>query len=223
MGSGYARRAVAILNGLDLSDELTVGIILAALTAACAFAFNQAAAARDRRRTLYSEAYQTALEWVELVYRVRRRQRGQEDELIDRYNHLHARIKYFQGWLHTESPALGRSYRSFSQAVRDESMQLIEKAWTQHPDSALGQFDVRTHPTADKPLRAQFLRDATDSLSFNPLVRAAVKWRHRDAYQRGFWAWISRLVGGGYYEYQGPELGSTDEADLPASGSKGLT
>jgi hypothetical protein len=69
----------------------------------------------NRRRDRYSEAYPTAMEWCEGVYRVRRRAPdGSEDrELVKRFHDLQERIAYYQGWLCIEAADLGRSYQDF--------------------------------------------------------------------------------------------------------------
>jgi hypothetical protein len=104
----------------SLSSQLApVGTLTAALVAAAVALYLNARgrknAERDRRRTLYSEAYRVALEWCEGIYRVRRRpQDGSGDaDLVRHFHEMQERIAYYEGWLAMESPQLGRAYKRF--------------------------------------------------------------------------------------------------------------
>jgi hypothetical protein len=86
--------------------------VLAAAVALYLNAIGRKAEERGRRRDLYSEAYRTALQWCEGVYRVRRRPAdGSGDrELVVHFHEMQERIAYYEGWLAFEAPELGRAY-----------------------------------------------------------------------------------------------------------------
>jgi hypothetical protein len=122
---------------------------------------------RNRRRDLYSEAYRTALEWCEAIYRVRRRAPdGSEDrELVQHMHDLQERIAYYQSWLCIEAADLGRSYQRFLDEVMKECKPLIQEAWTKPGRPP-------TEPTpADEPapdlteVKERFLREVRQHLS----------------------------------------------------------
>jgi hypothetical protein len=118
-----------------------------------------------RQRDLYSNAYRSALEWCEAVYRVRRRKPdgSQDYELVERFHDLQERIAYYEGMLSIESAQLGRAYRIFRDAVKAECLPLITEAWScpgrqpseptpddeKHPDLVLARerfcAEVREH------------------------------------------------------------------------------
>jgi hypothetical protein len=151
------------------------GVILAAVIAG-SFVWYQARG--DRRRTLYSNAYKAAMSWVEMVYRVRRRCDGQEQELVARFHDAQEEIAYHEGWLSTESAALGRSYCRFVAAVREAAIPLIQASWKE-PVRPLAEHtrDGDGHPDV-RAARDAFLIDVREHLSFWPWVRSRVDERN---------------------------------------------
>jgi hypothetical protein len=150
----------------------------AILTAVVAGALVWYQARGDRRRGLYSNAYKAAMSWVEMVYRVRRRCEGQEQELLGRFHDAQEEISYHEGWLSTESAALGRSYCKFVAAVREAASPLIQAAWkepvrplVEHTREADGHPDVRAS-------RDAFLLDVREHLSIWPWVRRRLDKRN---------------------------------------------
>ena len=109
----------------------SITAVLAAAVALYLNAIGRKNEDRSRRRGLYSEAYRTALEWCEGVYRVRRRAPdGSEDRaLVAHFHELQERIAYYQGWLCIEAAELGRSYQHFLDRVLEECRPLIQQAW----------------------------------------------------------------------------------------------
>lgn len=122
---------------------------------------------RNRRRDLYSQAYRTALEWCEAVYRVRRRAAdGSEDrELVKHMHDLQERIAYYQGWLCIEAADLGRSYQRFLDEVMEECKPLIQEAWTKpgRPPTEPTPADERAPNLSDA--KERFLREVRQHLS----------------------------------------------------------
>jgi hypothetical protein len=153
----------------------------AILTAVVAGALVWYQARGDRRRSLYSSAYKAAMSWAEMVYRVRRRCEGQEQELVARFHDAQEDISYHEGWLSTESAALGRSYCKFVAAVRAAASPLIQAAWkepvrplVEHTRDGDGHPDVRA-------VRDAFMLDVREHLSIWPWVRRRVDERNPEA------------------------------------------
>lgn len=141
--------------------------------------YAQWAARRDRRRDLYSDAYKAAMAWVEMLYRVRRRDPSSEAELVDRFHTLQEEIAYFDGWLSTEASELASSYRSLVEAVRAEVSPLIIEAWQ---EQARPPAEGRREEDRDPDVLAasgQFLLDAREHLSLWPWVRRRVAQRNQ--------------------------------------------
>lgn len=90
---------------------------------------------RNKRRKLYAEAIQAALGWREMLYRVRRRQSGSDDEraITLLFHDLQERLDYYDGLIWSHSPSLGRSYRKLVKQIRNASQPLIQEAWKNNP------------------------------------------------------------------------------------------
>jgi hypothetical protein len=154
------------------------GVAASVLAATIAGLFVWYKAREERRRTLYSNAYKAAMSWVEMVYRVRRRCDGQEQELVGRFHDAQEDISYHEGWLATEAPALGRSYCTLVAAVRAAASPLIQDAWKE-PVRALGEHtrEADRHPDV-RAAREAFLLDVREHLSIWPWVQHRVDERN---------------------------------------------
>jgi hypothetical protein len=134
---------------------------------------------RDRRRTLYTEAYQAALAWEEVYYRVRRRDLERPYELAARAHEIQEQVNFYEGWIGGESPALGRAYCRLVLTIKAHTAEPIREAWAQQPSKPEDGFSV-------EPLRApeielakdRFISDLRDHLCFNPLRRGALVRRY---------------------------------------------
>jgi hypothetical protein len=157
-----------------------VGALVAAAVALMVAALSMYVNRADRRRDLYSSAYRASLAWVELFFRVRRRDKDNPRELVALFHQAQEDIDYHQGWLTTESAALGRAYATFVAKVKAETRPLIQKAWTEDPCDLTTGMDV---PDGDRPnvetAKRQFLADVSDHLSLAPKRRLALKDRYR--------------------------------------------
>lgn len=134
---------------------------------------------RDRRRTFYGQAYMEPLRWVELIYRVHRRNEDQTAELVNHFHDVQERTEFYRGWLATESPALARSYVRFVKTVGDATRPLLRHAWRDDPvapEDGLAHVEV---PAAIEQAKEDFLVDVADHLSWSP--RARVRFRRRNA------------------------------------------
>jgi len=140
-------------------------------------------AERDRRRTLYSEAYRVALEWCEGIYRIRRRpQDGSGDvDLVRHFHDMQERIAYYEGWLAMESPVLGRAYKRFLREVMNEARALIQQAWSRPGCPPTQQTSPDDKGPALNDVKERFLLDVREHLSGWPWVRGRLKKRERKA------------------------------------------
>ncbi|HWI05993.1 MAG TPA: hypothetical protein VNT54_00580 [Solirubrobacteraceae bacterium] len=138
---------------------------------------------RDRRRQLYGQAYEDAMGWLEMVYRIRRRANTDEADraLVERFHTLQERINHHRGWLGSESKYLARSYCRLVDAIKRETEPLIQAAWD---DDGRGPR-IKTpnddgHPNVeDESLR--FLADVRLHLSIWPVLpRLLLVWRSRE-------------------------------------------
>jgi hypothetical protein len=127
--------SIVAIFGLKASDATVVGAFVTALAAATVALYlnrrTHKGAERDRRRTLYGEAFQAALEWCEGVWRVRRRpEDGSGDrELIQHFHAMQERIAFYEGWLSIESKSMGRAYRFLLDDVQTVCRPLLQASW----------------------------------------------------------------------------------------------
>ena len=134
---------------------------------------------RDRRRSLYGEAYKAALGWVELLYRVRRRTAESEMHLVDRFHDHQESLNFYVGWIAAESKYMSRSYGRLVKAVKGVTEPLITAAWNEglrpFPGNAVPED---THP--DLTIESnRFLKDVRAHLSPWKFRKIAVAWRNR--------------------------------------------
>jgi hypothetical protein len=136
---------------------------------------------RDRRRTLYSEAYKAALAWVEMLYRVRRRDPERPYELAAQFHKLQEDIDFYQGWIESESIAFGRAYQRLVLEVKALTLPDIQAAWATGPVDPQHGFSLQgdTHPPVESA-KQQFLRDLRAHLSLKPADRWALRSRYSD-------------------------------------------
>lgn len=169
-------------NPDDYLFKLLSALIAAFYTARLA----QRAAARERRRQLYGEAFKAALAWKELYFRVRRRRDTIESRyaLVQHFHELQETLDYHKGWISTESKPLWRSYCGLVGKVKREYEPLIQKAWDRNPippGKNFPQKELDSLPALSKP-EERFLRDVRWHLSLFPLL---LKWWVR---------WVNRKV-----------------------------
>lgn len=136
---------------------------------------------RLRRRTLFGEAYKSAMAWLELVGRVRRRDAGRKAEvdLIERFHSLQEEILYHRGWIGSESVYMQRSYDLLVREVKRRSSLMIQEAWVAQPmDIPSASLAASRFPDASGPAD-RFLRDVRRHLSPWVLPRLLVAVAHR--------------------------------------------
>lgn len=134
---------------------------------------------RDRRRTLYSEATRAAVRWKEFLYRVRRREKGQERDLIQGFHGLQDELSYYQAWVGGDSKYMKRSYEKFVGEVKERTGKLIVAAWEEPIRAVPGNARPDdTHPDLSDVTDA-FLKDVRSHLSPWPWRKLASAWRNR--------------------------------------------
>lgn len=123
------------------------------------------AAKRQQRRATYSEAVRAATAWKELLYRVRRRQKGQAPTIIELFHQAQDNLSYYEAWVGAESQYMARSYARLVKAVKQSTETLIREAWKDAIRRVPG--DARpsdAHPDLDDAVKA-FLQDVRSHLS----------------------------------------------------------
>lgn len=136
----------------------------------------------NQKRVLFAEAYEAVLGWQEMLYRVRRRGKGEEveRELINQFHELQEKLNYYQGILAAESKSLGKSYKQFVRVVKKENEALIQTAWEskiRRPSEGTPAKDK--HPDIHDNAET-FLKDIRQWLAWWQLSKLAVWWRYRN-------------------------------------------
>ncbi|MBI5336168.1 MAG: hypothetical protein HZB45_00625 [Mycolicibacterium rufum] len=166
-----APQATIIAAGIALVSALLVAVLSAFIA--------RVFVGRDRRRQMYGEAFRVALEWREMVYRVRRRDNSKEHDrvLIDHFHDLQERLDYYEGWIGSESRYMRRSFKRLVRSVKNATMADLQAAWdtrgrpgNAHPNDH--------HPAAPQSAMNDFLRDVRSHLSLQPWRWIAVWWRN---------------------------------------------
>jgi hypothetical protein len=177
--------------GLDTGEPEVAAAVIAAASALLLTGLKALAwlisGPRDRRRDLYGQAYQDAMAWLEMLYRVRRRANDRDSEraLVERFHSLQKGIDHHRGWLGSESKYLARSYCRFVDAVKRETQELMQEAWAL-PGREPGEPPPsdEQHPTVET-YSLEFLADVRSHLSLWPVIPwMRLAWRNRDRKNR---------------------------------------
>lgn len=135
---------------------------------------------RQQRRGTYSEAVRAATAWKELLYRVRRRQRGGAPAIIELFHVAQENLAYYEAWVGAESKYMARSYKRLVRAVKAKTEPLIQEAWKGNVRIAPGDaLPTDLHPALDADVGA-FLKDVRSHLSPWPWRKIAMVWRNRE-------------------------------------------
>jgi hypothetical protein len=182
---------VAAATASDLPDWIPFASLVAAAASLIGLFFNRLSDRRDRRRSLYSDAYQAAVGWGELYYRVRRRDPGAPYEVAARFHEVQERIDFHQSWIDSESVALGRAYCRLVMRTKALTLQPIRDAWAEPPALPADGFSVAPVAPAELEVaRERFVGDLRDHLSWWPWRRLALCAR----YTKKKWAAIRVAV-----------------------------
>ncbi len=156
--------------------------LVAALTALLVAWSSRVTERQDSRRSLYSEAYKSALSWVEMLYRVRRRDPAKQHELVEQFHLLQERLDYHHGWIESESRSLGRSYRDLISTLKNATNDQIRQAWREDPCDPAEGFDVQADGLPGvAAAKDWFIADVRDHLTVLRFWRRiALHRRYRD-------------------------------------------
>lgn len=148
---------------------------------------------RDRRRELYAAGYQAALAWMEMLYRVRRRDPDRPYDLAGEFHKLQEAIDFHQAWIDSESVSFGRAYRRLVLTIKALTIDEIKAAWKAAPCRPEDGFSLadKTHPPVEEA-KEQFIRDLQDHLSLQPSRR----WNLNDRYDDYHWTQIKAEIDG---------------------------
>jgi hypothetical protein len=161
-------------TALAIAVPAATAVIVAVLAALAAYM----AAKREQRRALYSEAIKVAVGWEEMLFRVRRRREGQEQDIVDRFHELQDNLTYHRAWVGTDSKYMKRSYDGLTRAVKIAMAEPIKQAWADGirpiPGNAIPGDGF---PNVDAHLD-RFLADVRSHLSPLPWRKLAVAERN---------------------------------------------
>jgi hypothetical protein len=162
-----------VVAGVAAVSALTVALLSAFIA--------RAFVGRDRRRLMYGEAFRAALEWREMLYRVRRRDNNAENdrEIMNRFHDLQERLDYYEGWIGSESKFRRRSFQKLVKAAKDATSSGIQAAWDRPGKS--GNTDEDRRPEIDTMVVDAYLRDVRGHLSVQPWRWLGTAWRNYEA------------------------------------------
>ncbi|WP_372507559.1 type I restriction-modification system subunit M N-terminal domain-containing protein [Mycolicibacterium doricum] len=158
-----------------------IALVSAVLVAVLSAFIARVLIGRDRRRQMYGEAFRVALEWREMVYRVRRRDNSKEHDrvLIDRFHELQERLDYYEGWIGSESRYMRRSFRRLVTVIKGATKGDLQTAWEARGRSGNADPDTN-HPKIPSSAMDNYLLDVRSHLSLQPWRWPAVWWRNRE-------------------------------------------
>ena len=164
-----------------LPDWIPVAAVVTGAISLIGIAMNRYVDRRDRRRTLYAEAYKAAVAWVEMLYRVRRRDPQHPYELAARFHEVQECVDFHQGWIDAEHVAFGRAYRQLVSEIKRLTFDEIKEAWRSPPCDPNDGFslEAEVHPPLAEA-KGTFVADLRDHMSLRPWRRRALKRRYRD-------------------------------------------
>jgi hypothetical protein len=170
-------------SGSSVPDWIPVAALVAAAATLLGLFVNKVSDRRERRRTLYSEAYQAALAWEEVYYRIRRRDPAKDYELAASFHSVQERINFHEGWIGSESVFLGRAYCRLVLTIKAVALVPIQTAWREPPSSAEQGFSVDPLAGAEqiKTAKERFVEDLRDHMSLNPLRRGRLAHRYENS------------------------------------------
>lgn len=130
-----------------------------------------------RRREICAKALAAALGWLEIPYRIRRRQGGSASArtaVADFIHHLQEEQTYYQSWLRVEAPRIATAYGALCDAVKAASASAAQAGWRStgvRSDEEMNIGRLEVGATANE--EEAFLRQVRKDLSL---------WR-------GLWPW----------------------------------
>jgi hypothetical protein len=113
-----------------------VAALIAAAAAIVAYRWERNRLRKERRAVLYSEALRTVEEYVEMPYRVLRRDGAASTRtaLTNQMSDIQARLAYYSSLLVMQAPArVSDSYKELVRAARAEAGRQVSEAWKARP------------------------------------------------------------------------------------------
>lgn len=136
------------------------------------------------RRQLYAEALQSALGWREMLYRVRRRQKGKDDEKVitQQFHSLQEKIDYYDGLIWSYSKSLSKSYRSLVTEIKRTTEPLLREAWKDNPISPQTYDPTASKNPKFKKELDSFMEDVIRQVKprYHILAKINLWWNNRD-------------------------------------------
>jgi len=117
---------------LTPASASVIAASMALLSAVFVFYLNRKAAEIERKRTACAEAMADAIAWLELPYRVRRRQGDDKatlDALAERFHQLHERLLFHENWLRIEVPTAHPLFKTLVGESRAAALIATREAW----------------------------------------------------------------------------------------------
>ena len=128
---------------------------------------------RERRRAMYVEALEHALDWKEMPHRLRRRSPDdgdEEKELRERFHQLQEKIERARGRIGTESGFLARSYCRLVRDIKTAALPYIERTREEPAGHPLGATAEEDRPPGTDDAQRRFLLDVRLHLSLWPIL-----------------------------------------------------
>jgi hypothetical protein len=150
-----------------------IALVGAVISASITYWFNQRAARRERRSTVFAEALSTVEEYAEMPYRIRRRLNTAQAryDLCEEVSRLQSRLAFYQTLLQIESPGIAVAYSNLVRAAKIQAGGQMQDAWRQPV----------LITDAEMNLGARYSRDQIDAARTNCVVamQRALGRRHR--------------------------------------------
>ncbi|WP_134730286.1 hypothetical protein [Amycolatopsis nivea] len=183
MSTSALLSTVALVTQQNEAPSNVAGpLITASATVSVAFisaALIYLAGKRDRRRELYGKAFQAAIAWEELYFRVLRREQGFDKELVDRFHTIQEDIAFHTGWIGSESEIMRRRYLRLATLVKSTLAPHIRDAWStppRPPNETVQPVNEIPFPSLNAE-HEKYLRDVRSHLSIFLIPRLALAIR----------------------------------------------
>jgi len=162
------------LATLDPAAGSVVAASIAAFVGVLVYFLGSRHSALERKRDECARAIADALAWLELPYRIRRRQDDSGETLAalaQRLHDLHERLLFHENWLRVELPGAEEKYRALVGAVKLAAVQALQEAWTSPPVSEPAGMNI-----GDLQVETEHVDSAVRAFS-DELKRRLVIWR----------------------------------------------
>lgn len=126
-------------------DGVLVGVLFPVAVALATLVLHRIAGAGDVRRSAYAEVVAALTAWGEYPYRIRRRTSNDPEVLagLASYGHeLQERLARNSGWVHADSPTMGRLLDEVRAEMAALTAPWLEDAWNSAPISAAREMNL---------------------------------------------------------------------------------